>query len=182
MIFPLCYKISETIINYRNFNLIFATDLLKKFLSKKTINKSSFNFIIKNFTYKKNKSLKNIDFLIYYRNHKNKITNFPVKLIKDLIRYGFKINVVGNKLSIKNVKNYGFIDNKKLQNLQKRTKFTIYSKENLYSIFTLECIANNVLILVEKSKRKKLTFFKNRFLPINFNNLRNLRNLRNIKL
>ena len=53
--FPIFYKISEIIVNLRNFTLLFSTDLLKKFLSKKTKKKSHFNFIIKKFTYKKKK-------------------------------------------------------------------------------------------------------------------------------
>ena len=177
IIFPVCYKISEKIINYRKFTLIFSTDLLKKFLSKKTIKKSSFNFIIKNFKYKK-KSAKTIDFLIYFRNHENKIKKFPFKLIKNLINEGFKINVVGDKLKTEGIINHGFISNKKLLKLQKKAKFTIYSKENIYSIFILECISNNVIVLIEKSKKHKLTFFKNSFLPINFKNEKELNKIK----
>ncbi|MDA9650339.1 hypothetical protein N9T21_00645 [Candidatus Pelagibacter sp.] len=177
IIFPVCYKISEKIINYRKFTLIFSTELLKKFLSKKTIKKSSFNFIIKNFKYKK-KSAKTIDFLIYFRNHENKIKKFPFKLIKNLINEGFKINVVGDKLKTEGIINHGFISNKKLLKLQKKAKFTIYSKENIYSIFILECISNNVIVLIEKSKKHKLTFFKNSFLPINFKNEKELNKIK----
>ena len=54
-LFPFFYKISEIIVIKRNFDLIFSTDLLKKFFKKKTIKKSSFNFIVKNFEYKKKK-------------------------------------------------------------------------------------------------------------------------------
>ena len=72
-LFPFFYKISEIIAIKRNFDLIFSTDLLKEYLDKKTIKKSSFNFIVKKFNYKKKRiKKKNIDFLIYYRNHKNK--------------------------------------------------------------------------------------------------------------
>ena len=52
-LFNLLYKISELIINIRFSNLIFSTDLLKKYLSKKTIKKSNFNFVFTNFVIKK---------------------------------------------------------------------------------------------------------------------------------
>ena len=57
-LFPIFYKISEIIIIIRKFNLIFSTDLLKKYLYKKTIKKSIFNFIINNFEFKKKKNEK----------------------------------------------------------------------------------------------------------------------------
>ena len=62
-LFPFFYKISEMIIIKRNFDLIFSTDLLKKYLKKTTIQKSTFNFIIKKFVYK-NKKIK-IKILIF---------------------------------------------------------------------------------------------------------------------
>ena len=55
-IFPFLYKISEYFINIRE-QRKFSTDLLKKNLSKKTISKSTFNYIFnfikRNKTYKK---------------------------------------------------------------------------------------------------------------------------------
>ena len=43
-IFPIFYKISELLINIRG-HYIFSTDLLKKYLSKKTVQKSKFNYV-----------------------------------------------------------------------------------------------------------------------------------------
>ena len=177
-LFPFFYKISEIIAIKRNFDLIFSTDLLKEYLEKKTIKKSSFNFIVKKFNYKK-KRIKNkdIDFLIYYRNHKNKKKFFPFDLIYNLIKEGFVINIIGDKLNMPNIKNHGFLSNKKLNKLQSRAKFTIFSQENLYSIFTLECISNNVLVLINKTNEYRLTLFKKRFIKLDFQNLKELRKL-----
>ena len=85
LIFPIFYKISEIALNFRKVN-IFSTDLLKKFISKKTIKKSNFNFVVKNFLNKKilKKIKKKIDFLIYYRKHKNKSTFFHNISLKKL--------------------------------------------------------------------------------------------------
>ena len=84
---------------------------------------------------------------------------------------------MGNKINNSNIKNHGFLKRKKLIKLQRRAKYTIFSEENLYSIFTLECIENNVLVLIDKSNDSKLTFFKKRFIKINYQNLKELRKL-----
>ena len=70
-LFPIFYKLSELFLNIRSKKIFFSTDLLKKNLSAITIKKSEFNFVLK-FFIKRKKKKKKIDFLIYYRNHKNK--------------------------------------------------------------------------------------------------------------
>ena len=180
-LFPIFYKISEIILIFRNFDLLFSTDLLKKYLNKNTIKKSTFNFIIDNFCQKLKKiKNKNIDFLIYYRNHHNKKKLFPFNLIIKLIKEGYNINIVGDTLNIPGTKNHGFITNKKIIKLQQRSKFTIFSGENLYSIFILECITNNVLVLINKTNHNKLTFFKKRFIKVDYENLKELRKFNNL--
>tara|TARA_B110000483_G_C18206486_1_gene547958 strand:+ start:858 stop:1754 length:897 start_codon:yes stop_codon:yes gene_type:complete len=169
-IFPIFYKISELIINIRKYDIIFSTALLKKYLTKNTIRKSNFNYILKKFNYKKKKFKKSIDFLVYYRNHKNKKSLFPKKFIHSLIRFGFKVNVIGDKLDISSVTNHGFVDNNYIAKLQSKAKYTIASAENLYSLFTLECITQNVRILVDKSDKLLINFYKDSFLRINFKN------------
>ena len=134
--------------------------------------------MLKNLSIKKKKIRnKDIDFLIYYRNHRNKKKFFPFDLVNNLIKEGFGINIIGDKLNIPNIKNHGFLSNNKLNKLQQRAKFTIFSQENLYSIFTLECISNNVLVLINKTNKYKLTFFKKRFIRLDFQNLKELRKL-----
>ena len=71
----------------------------------------------------------------------------------------------------------GAVKSNKIKKLQLRSKFTIYSEENLYSIFTLECITNNVLVIIDKTNKYKLTFFKKRFIKIDYQNLKELRKL-----
>ena len=102
-----------------------------------------------------------------------------MNLIDNLIKEGFKINIIGDRLNIPNIKNHGYLKNNKLKKLQERTKFTVFSQENLYSIFTLECISNNVLVLINKTNKYKLTFFKKRFIRIDFQNLKELKKLHN---
>ena len=179
IIFPIFYKISEYSLSLRQSNLVFSTDLLKKYLSKKTIKKSSFNFVVKNFLFtKKVRRRKKIDFLIYYRKHKNKIRYFPYNLVKKLIRLKFKIHIVGDKLNFPNIKNYGFISNNKLSNLQSLAKYTIISHENPYSFFILECLSNDVKIIVKQDMKKKIILPKKNLIKLDYDSFNSIKKLR----
>ena len=182
IIFPRLYKISELLLNFRFNNYIFSTDLLKKFIDKKLLKKSQFNFVLKDINLNNNKlKNKNIDFLIYYRKHNNKESLFSISLIKNLIDCNFKVEIIGDHLEIKGIKNHGKISNQLVQKLQKKSKFTIASGENIYSIFILECISNGVIILINKKLGKYINFYKNKFKIIDFNNMKLLLKLREKK-
>ena len=177
VIFPILYKISELIIMIRFNNVIFSTELLKKYLSKKTIENCNFNFVLNHISKTKKKSKKIYDLIIYYRKHKNKHSSFPYNLIKDLINLNYKIIVVGDKLKINKIKNYGYISNKYVKILQSKSRFTISSDENVYSLFTLESLSNNVKILTDKKYKNQIKLFKNNFEIIDFNNLNKFKKL-----
>jgi len=179
IVFPICYFLSEIIVNLRNFNLIFSTDLLKKNLSKRTIKKSEFHYILKKFNHiKKKRVKKNIDFLIYFRENDNKKINFPYTFIKKLSSKGFSVYIVGDKLDIPKVINHGKISNLKVSKLQSKAKFTIFSHENIYSLFTLECITNNVNVLIDKTYNDKINYFKKNFIRIDFNSFKEFNRLK----
>ncbi len=179
LIFPFFYKISEFFLNIRSKNPIFSTDLLKKYLFKKTIKKSYFNFVVNTFFLKKKlKKKKQIDFIIYYRKHKNKESFFPFNLIKKLIKLRFKIYIVGDNLKLPYVKNCGYLSNNKILNLQSHARYTILSRENLYSFFILECISNNVKVIVEKNMIKKINFLRKNFIGLNYNSLNSIKKLK----
>ena len=180
IIFPLFYKISEFFINLRfRKDIIFSTDLLKKYLSQKTIKKSKFNFILNIFQRKK-KIKKKIDLLIYYRKHKNKEMFFPYNLIKTLVKNKFNIIIIGDKLNISKVKNLGIVSAKKVSKLQSIAKYTIASGENLYSFFIIECLANNVQVIINNHYKNKTKFYKNKFVKINYEKLNNLKKLKRV--
>ena len=163
-LFPIFYKISEFFLNLRcKKNIYFSTDLLKKYLSKKTLKKSIFNYVLKDFIFSK-KKIKSIDFLIYYRLHKNKLEFFNHNFIKNLIKLRFRILVVGDKLNLKGVKNLGSVNRKRLSRLQSKSKYTLCSYENIYSLFVLECISNHVKIIINKKNLKKIKYFKKNFI------------------
>ncbi len=179
VIFPVLYKISEFLIVVRNENIIFSTELLKKYLFLSTIKKSKFNFVCKSFV-KKKKVRKRIDFLIYYRKHLNKESLFPYNFVTKLIDNKFKIHIIGDRLNIPFVKNYGKISNKKVSKLQSQAKYTIASGENFYSFFTIECLSNNVKIITNKNEMKKIKYFKKQIIKINYHNIKDLRKLKRL--
>ena len=170
--FPIFYKFSEFALNFRFQNkLFFSTELLKEHLSRKTIKKSKFNFVLQNLKFKKKKKYKDIDFIIYHRDHMNKSLFFDYDLVKDLSRKKLKILVVGDRLSIKKVINLGHVNKKRLNILQSRSKYTLCSGENIYSLFVIECITNHVKILINKDSMKKIKNFKKFFVTLNNLNL-----------
>lgn len=172
-IFPIFYNISCIFIRLRFKNIIFSTDLLKKYIPKKISKKSRFNYIFLNF--KKSKKIKkNIDFLIYYKKHLNKINFFPYSFVKNLVKLNLKVHVIGDLLDIKNVKNHGLINNKKVKTFQKKSKYTIAYGDNIYSIFVLECLSNNMKIFVDRRYFKNISFEKKNFIKINYRKIQSL--------
>jgi len=148
-LFSVLYKISELIIFLRFKNIYFSTELLKKHLSTYSRKKFQFNFVLRALKIKKD-YVKINDFCLYYRKHPAKISNYPFAFIKKLVSQGFKICVVGDRLNIIGVKNLGFVNHEKLLQILRKTKFTISSAENLYTLFSMDCINCNVKILVDR--------------------------------
>ena len=167
-LFPILYFISQIILYFRFNKLIFSTSLLEKNLLSIIKKKSEFNFILF-FLKKKVTKKKSIDFLIYYREHKNKKKFFPFKFVKKLVNEKYKVFVFGDKLKIQGLKNLGLINNSKVNLYLKKSRFSIASGENLLSLFTIECINHNVKILIEEKlnekipQKLKLNFIKSSF-------------------
>ena len=180
IIFKFFYKISEIFLYFRQVEIIFSTNLLKKNLSKYILKRSKFNFIFYNFELKK-KYKKKIDFLIYFRKHKNKKHFFSIKLIKKLIRKNFKIHIVGDFLDLPKVVNHKFLSNSKIMKLQAISKYTLASGENLYSFFTIEAISNHMKILVNINEKIKINFFKRSFIKLNYEKEKNFKFLKKCK-
>ena len=168
-IFPILYKLSEYLILLRFKNLIFSTDLLKKKLRIETIEKSKFNFVLNIVKINNKKYLKVNKFLIYNRNHHNKKYKILSKIIKKLISIGFKIEIIGDKVNINEVKNHGYITHEKVLKLLKKTRYSIVSNENVFSLFTIDCINNNVKLLIYDKNYTSVKFYKKYFIKYNMN-------------
>jgi hypothetical protein len=177
-LFPILYKISEFFLNLRNVNIIFSTDLLKRYLSRLTIKKANFNYVLNLISIKK-KKIKNIDFLIYYRNHPNKNKNFSTDLINKLIKLNFKVHIVGDYLKLRHIVNHGHISNKKINNLLSKTYYSLVSNENIYSLFTIECINNHVKLITSRKDKTKIKYFKKNFIFLDFKKIDKLKYIKN---
>lgn len=175
--FPLFYKMSELILKIRKIKAIFATDLLKDQLDKDFCKKSDFNFIF-NALKKNKKNKKDIDFLIYYRKHKNKEDHFPLKFIKNLLDLRCSVHIIGNYLKLNGVKNHGYVNRAKLNYLLSKTKFTLGSGESLYTFFNIECINNFVKIILDSNYNFKIKFLKKHFYVLNFKKISSIRKIK----
>ena len=171
--FPILYSLSSIILKFRFDNLIFSTDLLKKKLPFQILKKSKFNFIFNSINNKKEKKSsfrnKNFSFLFYFRKHRNKEYTFPFKLINKLITKNYSVNIIGDKINIPGVRNYGYISHEKVMKLLLKTKYSIVSNENVFSFFTIDCINNGVRILVNNKTYNSIKYFKKNFIKFNFN-------------
>jgi hypothetical protein len=171
-LFPVFYFITNIILLFRFKKLIFATELLKKKIFKKTIKKSLFNFVYLFFKIKKIKNKKKKQVIIYYKSHLNK----DYKDINDIIYNKYFINnnykfiVIGEKLNHPNVENKNFISKSSLDRILNNSEFAYGSKENYLSLFSIQAINNNTKLIYNGAINRKIIIFKNMYLGINFLN------------
>ena len=90
-----------------------------------------------------------------------------------MVRKGFKVIVVGDNLKINSVKNLGYVREEIIDKIQSKSKYTIASNENIYSFFTLECLSNNVRIIVDKNYKYQVKYLKNKFLILDLKKFKN---------
>ena len=166
--FSFFYKISLNIIFLRFKNIIFSTNNLQSIVKKDKIKFCLFNFCFLIFKERKVKK-KDIDFLFYIRKHPLKSNNFHKLIIKKLVTAGLKVVVVGDKFSDLNVTNYVNIQRSELLKILDKTKYTIASDENFYSLFTLDCLSSNVSVFFNYKKKNNSNILS--FIPIKFDNL-----------
>ena len=164
------FKISEYFLNLRYKKVLFSTSLLKNNLNKHTKKKAYFDYVFNKIEIKKLQK-KTIDFLIYYKRNKNKLSFFPDKTLKNIFKAGYNIGIVGDKLQSPYVVNYGLVKKIKLNGLLAKTRFTIASGENVYSFFSLDCINNHITIFIDKKYMGKKTKFDIFFKVIQLKNI-----------
>lgn len=148
---PILYIVSgKFILNFRKGNFIFSTSLLIDYLSPEVRTRSSFDYIFKNITIKLYNKHRDIDLLVYNRNYFNKSNIFFSEVITNLQKNNFKVYYFGDEITTPG-KNYKkIINNSEVQEYLNRTKFTLISNENFFSIFALEAIKNNVNLFYNK--------------------------------
>jgi len=172
---PIQFSISNIILHFRYRNLNFNTSNLKSILSKRVINKSKFNFVYNFYDLNSNQIHldRKYDFIFYVRSYPSKGIDQTVEFIKSL-KKDYKIITVGEKLDIKGVEEFGLISRDKVLELCKKTKFSIISSENFYSLFSFDCISNGVKVFFnEKIRHDKIFVEDQKAFPIDFSSVEN---------
>jgi hypothetical protein len=160
VVFQFFYFISLKLIFLKYKYIIFSTENLKRIIPKNKIKFCLFDFCLLFYRKRKLKN-KDIDFLFYIRKHPQKSNLFLNYIIKKLTFLNLKIVVVGDKFTETNIKNYENIDRNKLLHLLDRTKYSVMSGDNFYSLFFLDCISSNVFTFVNEKLISKKVFLKN---------------------
>lgn len=170
-IIPTFYRISLFILYLRVEKIVFGTNILIKFLSKKILKKSELNFILKDFKLNNLiiKKRKKYDLIVYYRKHENKFFLHHKKFIDHQIKIGKKVLIVGDKLNFNKALETGIISKRKIKNLISISKYALSGDDNLLSFFNLECLRNNVKVIYNYKLKFQITkITKKLFIPYNY--------------
>ena len=88
------------------------------------------------------------------------------------IVYGYMYGEVIDKVDNNEVVYFPYLKREKILNFLKKTKFTIISNENFYSLFCIDSISAGVKVFFDKRIKPNILFFhKTYYIPINFENL-----------
>lgn len=158
------FKISLYIISFRYQKLIFATSLLKEVLPNNIVNKSLFDFVIQGKFSSMVNNLKkpenhidnkdrNIDCFIYLRKYPNKSYHQILSIIK-LLKEDYRVVTFGDKSGIDGIEDLGFIENSKVIELLRKSKVTIASEENIFSMFALESLSSSTIVFYDDKQFK----------------------------
>ena len=164
-IFPILYIFNLKILSLRSKKIIFATNILDKFINKNPEKKIITNFILQDLKFsKKNLGRRKYDLIIYYRKHENKFFDHHLNFIKKELKKGKKIVTVGEKTNIKGIKEFGKIGSNRLLNLIESSKFSLSGDDNLFSLFNLECMQHGVKIIFNHNLKFQIKKMRKNFL------------------
>ena len=166
--FPFFYMVSKIIIYSKFKKIIFSTNILKDFI--KTNGSTLINFVQILFCKKKFKAKKIYDIVFYNRNHATKFSDNIKNTIVYLSKY-CRICVVGDNFNNNNIKNFGWIERKKVIKLIQSSKLAFNSAENFLSIFSIDCINNGALVVYDNNIKPNLKYRNSNYIPVNFNNI-----------
>lgn len=157
--------LSLKILKFRQNKLLFSTDLLKiKFIKFKNV---IFNYVFKDFYFYSKKISRKYDIIFYIGFHKNKNNDLLINIAKKLSIKNFKVITIGQKIKNKKITNMGIIKRKKLLNILQQTKYAFLSTENMYSLFSLDCLSNGVHVFYNK-ENYPIKELKNNMTPLNY--------------
>ena len=166
ILFKFFYSLSIRLLIYRNQNILFSTDLLKKYIHK--FGKFNYNYVFSNFKYFDKKFIRKYDIIFYLRKHENKNIDLLIKIAEKLSQK-FEIITIGEKIKNSKIKNFGKISRRKLNLLLQQTKYSFLSPENIYSFYSLDCLSNGVHVFYN-NKNNPLVEIKSNMSGLNYNN------------
>ncbi len=167
LLFPILYKISLFIINYKFKKVFFSTNLLNKYVSHnpKFFSEYIYNlFLVK----QKKNSKKKFDLIFYNREYQSKENNLVKNIISNLNK-NYKVCVVGDRYEKKNCTNYGYVSHKKIIRLIRDSKIAFGSSENILSLFAVDCFNSSVKIVYNKNSLSNSVLSKKNFISIDYN-------------
>lgn len=172
-IIPILYIINSKLILLRQNNLIFSTTLLSGYFSNNKTANIKYDYILNDLRFDDYNKDKDIDLLIYFRKHETKNSIFFKKIIEYFdshseINFGYFGNIHEGYAT----RYLGLIENDKVNELLRKTKFSIISDENFYSFYCMECLTNHVNIYHNENNIPKKNVIKNnnKILKLNFSN------------
>ncbi len=175
---PYFFNFAIKIMNLRKKPYLFATENLKDVTEKKLKTNKFYNFSFSEVSINNKNELKDfkereIDFCIYYRKYPTKNNDFFVNMINYLSNNNMKVVVVGDKIDNKDIEFKGILSSEELNNYLSNTKYTIVSDENLFSLFTLDCIKHNLNIFYNNKNYKVNESFeslRNKMFALDYSN------------
>ena len=150
------YKYDKIYFSHNFYNIKYNLDK-KKFLG---------NFILNDFAFKKKNNVKKYDFIIYYRKNGKLKKSYIFNLIECLTALNYKFVVIGDKIKINKVKNFGYLSRKKAEDLITKSRYAIANPENLYSYFVQDCLSYKVKTFYNFKYKKFNIFDKKIMIPI----------------
>ena len=137
--------ISLCIIKLRHEKVFFSHNF---YIINYRLNKKHFigNFIFKDFFYRKKNKNKKYDFIVYFRKGEKLYQNYIFKIIKKMNSLNYKFAIIGDKIILKDSKNFGYISRKKANKIISQSKYAIANPENLYSYFVQDCLSNHLIV------------------------------------
>ena len=169
LIFPIFYKISLFIINFKFKRALFSTNLLKRYVKNKKNKNFFYGYIYNLFSYNKNFSKKKYDLVFYNRNYNSK-KNYLVKEIISKLPNNLKICVIGDKYKGNNFINKGYVVHKKVLKFICQSKMAFATSENLLSLFAIDCYNLGVKLIYDRNTLLNNIISKKNSIVVNYKN------------
>ena len=118
--------------------------------------------------FKKRIKKKKYNFIIYYRKEGKLKKKYICEIIKYLNLLNYKFVVIGDKIKINGVKNFGYISRDHATKIISKCEYAIANPENLYSYFVQDCLKFGIKVFYNNCFKKYNVFKNNQMVPIHY--------------